>query len=257
MGGPLDIGASLEKIITMQREIYGIHPCLEQLYPIAISAGTELVIFDTDSTGERYHMVTRIPSPAPLPAKLRAAFPLEGYGNRIACVVTPDVFDTMEGYVTIFHEFVHCYQYHGCEQELRRTLQIAHEAESRNDYMWELDYPFPYPDNGFSTRYIALFAALEGKQHDEIRHCRADLKVWLDHGAFEYMVWQEWKEGFARFVENRIQRYLKLPLNNGGSKLPFKRNVFYAGGAKYTQFITDTQPSVAGDLRRLFEIMSI
>lgn len=29
----------------------------------------------------------------------------------MACVVTADVFSTMDGYVEIFHEFVHCYQF--------------------------------------------------------------------------------------------------------------------------------------------------
>ena len=101
----------LQKIFKIQKEIMDIHPLLERVFPIAIAKGGEFLIFDVDSSGKRYVFIKREPSPIPLPEKLRAAFPLEYYENRAVCVVTEDAFESLEGYVMIFHEFVHCHQW--------------------------------------------------------------------------------------------------------------------------------------------------
>lgn len=55
------------------------------------------------------------------------------------------------------------------------------------------------------------------------------IKKELDLGAYEYMVWQEWKEGFARVIENRIRDRLGLPQNAGGSSSLLIRTVFSGG----------------------------
>lgn len=38
------------------------------------------------------------------------------------------------------------------------------------------------------------------------------MKDTLTTPDYEYMVWEEWKEGFARLIENRIRNNLELKL---------------------------------------------
>jgi hypothetical protein len=45
----------------------------------------------------------------------------------MACVVTGEVFDSLEGIVTIFHEFVHCQQFETCERELKQRNPRTYE----------------------------------------------------------------------------------------------------------------------------------
>jgi hypothetical protein len=75
---------------------------------------------------------------------VRAAFPLEFYDNKACVLVSGDIFDSVQEQVTIFHEFVHCYQFNTCEVELRSGLELARNSENSEDYYWELQYPFPY-----------------------------------------------------------------------------------------------------------------
>ncbi|MGB4528172.1 MAG: hypothetical protein WBI68_01060, partial [Bacillota bacterium] len=68
--------------------------------------------------------------------------------------------------------------------------------------------------------------------------------------------WQEWKEGFARYIENKIRAYLGLPLNLAGDLIddssPFTRVSFYAGGAMLIGFLESVRPKAVRDLRLLF-----
>ncbi len=101
----------LQRIFEIQAQIETIHPLLTHVFPIALVENEQFLIFDVDPSGKRYTFVKQAPTPMPIPQGVRAAFPLECYGGKPACVVTADVFDTLDGYVTIFNEFVHCYQY--------------------------------------------------------------------------------------------------------------------------------------------------
>ena len=118
----------LQKIFYIQNKIVNIHPFLERVFPVALVEDDQFFVYDVDESGRRYVFVKRAPIPMPIPLKVRASFPLECYGGRAACVVTGDVFDSPDGYVTIFHEFVHCQQSEICEHELKQTLGIAREA---------------------------------------------------------------------------------------------------------------------------------
>lgn len=260
--------AFLARIFEVQDRVASLHPCLEHLYPVAVAEGNELAVYDVNSSGRRYDFVARVRVPMTLPDKIRAAFPLEDFGGRMAYVVTGDAFSTIEGYVEIFHEFVHCYQFEQCENDLKQTLGVATKARAENDYMWEINYPFPYEDPRVCQEYSSLLELLEsadpwlprnsalGSQksadYEEVSRCRKALRDTLDGYAFEYMVWQEWKEGFARYIENRIRNRLGLPLNLGGRIPPFSRVSFYAGGAALIGFLADSQPEVVRDLRHLF-----
>lgn len=241
----------LQKIFEIRAQITDIHPLLAHAFPIAIVDGDQFLIFDVDASGKRYIFVKQAPTPMPIPQGVRAAFPLECYGGKPACVVTDDVFDTLDGYVTLFHEFVHCYQYQTCEDRLKATLSVARQAQAANDFMWEITYPLPYNAPDFVETYAAFLEAAAQGQHNAIRDCRAQLRALLRPEDFEYMIWQEWKEGFARYIENRIKQCLDLAENHGGAGQPFSRVTFYEGGAR----LIASQTEMAADIEALFHWM--
>ena len=244
---------AFNKLVDLHQDVAGLNPALKALYPIAIVKDEQFLIFDYDQDQGGYRYRKNAPLPMPIPQGIRAAFQLESYGGRIACVVTPEVFDTLGGYVTILHEFVHCYQYETCEQDLKLTLDVARQAQERGDVMWEIEHPFPYTARDFIQPYRDFLQAVLQGNRDEILNNRMLLKDYLGCHDYEYMVWQEWKEGFARWVENRVKRELSLPENKGGLQPPYSRVSFYAGGEAYINYLAETNPMLVMDLRSLFQ----
>ena len=251
---------NLEKInalIPIHQKVAGFNPALDQLYPIAVVVGDEFRIYDHVADSVGYQFIKTAPTPMPIPVGVRAAFQLSDYGGRIACVVTPEVFDTPAGYVTILHEFVHCYQYETCEQDLKGKLDVAQLAMEKGDFMWEIEHSFPYQERTFIRAYQAFLEAVSGGDEGEILKVREALRSYLGLHDYEYMLWQEWKEGFARWVENCLRQQLGIPENQGGLILPFSRVTFYAGGAAYIDWLYEKTPSLVEDLQRLFEQISL
>jgi hypothetical protein len=246
----------VNELILIHQQVLGINPALGQLYPVVIVEGDQLLIYDCDPDPSRYKFITSVPAPMPIPKGVRAAFQLEDYGGRIACVITPEVFDTPEGYVTILHEFVHCFQYETCEQALKSKLDIAQQAQEKGDFMWELQHPFPYEAGAFTRAYSRFFKAITQGDERGLALAREELYTYLGLHDFEYLVWQEWKEGFARWVENRLLKKLGLIENRGGLEPPFSRVAFYAGGAAYIDFLQTRDPHLVNDLEVLFTRMA-
>jgi hypothetical protein len=242
--------------LDLQQEIADLHPLLERVFPIALVEDGQFHVFDANTESglerRRYTFVLQAPTPMPIPQGVRAAFPLTCYGNRPACVVTGDVFDSTEGYATVFHEFVHCQQWEICEARLKQTLGIARQAKAENDVMWELNYPFPYDNPRFVETYAALLDAAQGRRLDDMQASRRRLRKTLDHGDWEYMVWQEWKEGLARYIENQIQGRLGLRENHGGQEPPFDRVAFYEGGSRLIAALGRHEPELLHDIEALF-----
>jgi hypothetical protein len=247
-----DYSCELKRVLEVQERIGGIHPFLETLYPIAVVKDNEFFVYDVLSEGGSYRFVKEAACPMPVPQGVRAAFPLDFYENRIACVVTPEVFDSLDGYVTIFHEFMHCQQYENCEPDLKKRLGIAQNALTANDFMWEINHPFPYSKPEFVSGYSALLEAISAEDFDLLMTVHGCLKSILNGDDYEYLVWQEWKEGFARFIENLVRVRLGLAENHGGSEPPFSRVSFYEGGAGVIRFFTEKEPRLRLDLEALF-----
>jgi hypothetical protein len=245
----------LKKVFEIQNKIEDIHPFLEKTFPIAIVEDSYFYVFDTDSSGKKYIFIKKAPTQVPISKGVRAAFPLECYEGKIAAVISGEIFDSLEGYVTIFHEFMHCNQWENCELKLKKKLGIAQEAMAKNDYMWELNHPFPYQDSVFTETYSLFLKALKENKSDDIIKYRSQLKQILIKNDFEYMVWQEWKEGFARFIENRIRIRLNLPENHYGIEKPFSRVSFYEGGAGFIEFLGKQEPDLLVNIERLFHKM--
>ncbi len=69
------------------------------------------------------------------------------------------------------------------------------------------------------------------------------------------MVWQEWKEGVARFIENLISRRLGFRENHYGAEKPFSRVSFYEGGARFIGFLSRDNKNLLVDIEGLFNRM--
>ena len=250
-----DFLESLNAIIPLHQQASDLHPALKNYYPIAIVVDEQFLIFDFDPSRLCYEFKTITAAPIPVPEGVRAAFQLEAYGGRVACVVTPDVFDTRESSVTILHEFVHCYQYETCEQELMMTLDIARHAREQGDFMWEIQHAFPYTAEDFIKPYTEFLTGLNNNDESLVKASRRALMAYLGVHDYEYMVWQEWKEGFARWVENRIKRHIGCPENKAGLGKPYSRVLFYAGGESFIAYLGKTEPGLTKDLPGLFHRM--
>jgi hypothetical protein len=244
---------SLREVFQLREKIKSIHPLLKDLHPVAIAEGEALLIFKPDETRKIYVLEARTPAPMPIPKGIRAAFPLEALGNKPACVVTGEVFDSREGYVLIFHEFVHCHQFLTCEQKLKERLSVYRRAMEKKDYMWELQHPFPYTDPAFEKTYRRLLQALDSDDEPAVLECRRGLRRVLPEEDYDYMVWQEWKEGLARFLENRIRVRLGLAENNNGVEGSFSRVSFYAAGDRMIRFLADRDVNIPSDIEKMFE----
>lgn len=252
MSGPIDVQI-LKTVIELQRRFAGQHPALERCHPIAIVSDGSFHIFDLDETGEHYRYIHSSPSSMPVPEGVRAAFPLEEYGGQIVCVVTPDVFDEPGGYVTILHEFVHCHQFSNCEMALKAQLSVAQQAEKNGDHMWEIQHPFPYQDADFVEHFECFLSVASENDLAGAEKIHLGFKAFLDRQDFEYLVWQEWKEGMARWLENCIRRDLGLPVNLSGVEQPYSRVSFYASGAALIELIHREDPDLVADLPALFQ----
>jgi hypothetical protein len=245
----------ISQLIDLQHKISHLHPLLGKPFPIAIAQGDQLFIYEPDPSGERYHFSKEAALSTPIPEGVRAAFPLESLNNRIACVVTGDVFDTLDGFVTIFHEFIHCQQFETCETKLKGRLGIARKAQAAQEFMWELDHPFPYQSFEFSSLYQSFLDQTNLKDFDEVIYLRKQLKEILNREDYEYLLWEEWKEGLARWIENKIRQNLGLHENHNGQEKPFSRVSFYEGGARFIERLELFEPGISFEIENLFQFM--
>ena len=241
--------SQLQQIFTLQQQIQDIHPFLKKLYPVAIVKDEQFLVYDVAEASSEYHFAGAFPTPMPIPQGVRAAFHIEDYSNRVACVVTDDVFEEEGGYITIFHEFLHCQQWNTCEMRIKENLKIAQQEWAKGNQMWEINHPFPYEDEDFLRLYQAFF---QTNTLAEAMSIRTELHRLLPQMDYEYMVWQEWKEGFARRTENLMRARLGIRLNQGKNLPPYDRVTFYAGGEHFIDLIAAEEPTLVEDIEALF-----
>ncbi len=246
----------LVRVFEYRDILKGVHPFVKHLYPIAIAQDGYFYVFDLNSDQTQYELMAHAPTNMPVPEGVRAAFPLDFYGGKAACIVTGDVFDTPMGYVTIFHEFIHCHQWETVEPALRKELPLAQHAIEKQDYMWEMSHPFPYGEKSVEETYRRFVHALEIGDEEAIWLNRKALQQMLSPFDYQYMVWQEWKEGFALFIENKLRQQLGLEKNQVGRAGALSRLAFYAGGEAYIKHLLKENPSLETDLEALFNKMA-
>lgn len=246
------LDSSLTELVKLLTEVKDIHPCLKEFYPIAVPYADSLLIFDYNSVSGRYSFVKETVQPFPLPDGIQASFPLSDYDNRPTCIVSPETFKSKSGYVTVMHEFIHCCQYSSVETGLKQSLEVYNKAMKKKDYSWEITYSFPYGDSMFIDYYNRFKTALERDSIESAKQYRIKLKAYLNRTDFEYMLWEEWKEGLARYVENKINDRLKLNRNDYGKDEPYNRVSFYYSGELFITRLTEVDPGLAGEMKSLF-----
>jgi hypothetical protein len=245
----------LVRVFEYRDSLEGVHPFVKGLYPIAIAEDGYFYVFDLDNSKTHYRIMAYEEIEMKVPRGTRAAFPLQFYDNKCACVVTGEVFDNPEGYVVIFHEFIHCHQWHTVEPGLRSELPLAVKSQKEGNFMWEIEHPFPYHDKWFVKTYGEFMEAARNHDHEKVARLREELSSVLNDDDYQYMVWQEWKEGFALLIENKMREHLNLPKNMVGTAEPYSRTVFYAGGSAYIEYLAQKNPDLLTDLEALFYAM--
>lgn len=246
----------LSQLLETQKKIRTVSSIFDNHYPVAIVVDNTFEVYDITLENDRYTFIKSAPCPFPIPQGVRAAFPLECYGERTSAVISPDAFDMQEGYVFILHEFVHCAQSMECESTLKDQLSIAREYKQKNDYMWEINHPFPYEQPTFEHLFTKYMDVLSAHNYQEIEHMRHQLSGVLSRFDFEYMLWQEWKEGFARFLENKIRNRLGIQENHRGVEMPFNRISFYESGSRLLTALEKKNSNIVNDMRKAFGEMA-
>ncbi|WP_346939460.1 hypothetical protein [uncultured Clostridium sp.] len=71
------------------------------------------------------------------------------------------------------------------------------------------------------------------------------------------MIWQEFKEGFARYIENLIREKLEVNINSNRLKEPFSRASFYELGSRYISAILKENPEIKRNIKCIYDRINI
>lgn len=236
--------------VDAYREIAAsIHPAWEKVYPVCVLSGDTLSLY-------RYHQgdgwVPEKQKPAPdwMWGEIRAAFPLDIAGWETTCVVDAKALGNDE-VAFVYHEFVHCYQAATCENTIKATMELARENPGNGK--WELDYPFPYHNEFVAEKYLEMMNAAERGDSLTVRRTRAEIYTRVTPRDWEYLVWQEFKEGSARHLENRLRARIGQPLSKSRREKPLNRVTFYEGGDLMITLLLQTEPSLVYDFPKIWK----
>lgn len=149
---------------------------------------------------------------------LAASFPVEGVPSVV--IGTPKALNASptQWTLTAAHEMFHVLQMNRGSFQKVTTLKIVEEA---GDGSWQLNFPFPYKDSDvmrlMHLEGYPLYLAVEQSETDAkvrynagtSRDATEVLKSFLaaktgDDRAYHYALFQEWKEGVARYTEFRL-----------------------------------------------------
>lgn len=244
---------SIKRACELHENIRGLDESLEKLYPIAVTDNNTFYVFDIMQPGSPFEFVCEQPSQMFLPANILAAFPLEFYHNKAAAVIGARELENPDNHVFIYHEFVHCYQFDHYEPQIKKELEIQRQQAS--NVMWELNYPFPYEDDVFVSITRDLQSVPIGNEYELFACYHKKMKDHLAQIDYEYMVWQEWKEGYARYVENLIREKLGMKRTRTILSPPFDRVCFYEIGSRYIEGLAKADKTLRKDMLKLFAVM--
>ncbi|WP_440117817.1 hypothetical protein [Paenibacillus sp. QZ-Y1] len=241
----------INELQEIQKDLVNIHPLFTKHYPVVVAFESLLYIYDYASKTQQYEWVKTVPDDLNIPEGCLAAFPVHHMDGRMCAVVTDAVFQNFEQKIYLFHEFVHCYV---CEhyESIRDRLAITHTMKERKRITWEIDYDFPYEKESFKLLMTELLSALKHKDMNQIKETRIALIQLLSDEEVDYWTWQEWNEGYARYIENLIREKFGLKINHLGDAPPFNRLVFYECGSEYISLLACEQPDLHTDLEELF-----
>jgi len=244
-----EIETALSPVLKKKQEACSIHSFFNYNYPIGIGISDKLHIFREHSGAYQYE--TTITLPMQIPEGTKAAFPVDKLGE-CCCIVTPGCLEKSDCFATILHEFVHCYQSRTCEEKLKAKLEIHQRAIVAQDHMWEIYHPFPYEN----LDYLKFLKNITGYDFDQIMVAMSTLSEKLESFDYEYMIWQIWKEGFARYIENQILRMNTMEENNNGNdpESPDRISLYFIGDKFWTQ-LKLRNPTLFDDIEEVFTLM--
>jgi len=245
----------MDNIIKMHNDIKNIHVSLDKLYPITVINNGYFFVFDVNETGNEYEFKIKAETQMPVSGDILAAFSLDFYNMKPSAIISKNTLENQNNYIFIFHEFVHCFQMENGEFDIRKNLTIEKQEMAKNNYSWELNYSFPYNDDYFIKNTIELSNYFTNGDYENVLNYHRKMKAYLQKIEFEYMTWQEWKEGYARYVENLIRKELGLQMNNNMLTQPFGRVHFYEIGNKYIEMLIKNDEELNNDIVKLFKKM--
>ena len=246
----------LSKIVQMHSSIVNIDNSLNKLYPITIVENNTFYVFDYEKPNNKYKYIMEQSLPnISIPSDIMACFPLDFYDMKASAVISTSALDNIVGNTLIFHEFVHCYQYENYENDIKNTLQLHMQNMKIDNYMWEINYAFPYDDIYFINKVEELNTHYMTNDTKNIKLFYKAMKDYLKQEDYEYMIWQEWKEGYARYVENKIRTHYNLDISKNEIVEPFDRVPFYELGSRHIDLIINTLNISQLDMKKLFDLI--
>jgi len=247
--------AFLDEIIIMHGIIKDIHKSLNKLYPIAIVNNGYFFVFEPNEIGNKYEFKLKEKIPMPFSGDIFAAFPPDFYEMKSSAVISKNILENKNNFVSIFHEFVHCFQMENGEFDIKNGLSIAKQEMGKNNYSWEINYPFPYDNEYFKNKTIELSDFFANGDYENVNIYHKEMKAHLQETEFEYLIWQEWKEGFARYIENLINAKIGSHLNTNVLRPPFDRVHFYEIGSNYIKMLIMNDKELENNILDLFHRM--
>jgi hypothetical protein len=238
----------IKKIHKLHEKIRHLDESLKELHPIAVVDNNTFFVFDINEYEKQYKFIMEYLSPWELPEEVLAAFPLDFYQNKSTAIISASKLEDPNNYAFVFHEFVHCFVWNKCELSIRKELKIEKQQREANNMIWEMNYQFPYEDDIFINMTTEL---------DDISSYHKEMKKYLNETDFEYMIWQEWKEGFARYVENLVREELKMEKNSNALNPPFDRVCFYEIGSRHIKALIENDKTLNDDMGKLFYRMML
>jgi len=249
--------AFLDNIIKMHDIVKNIHASLEKLYPITVINDGYFFVFDKNEAGDKYEFRRKVETSVAVPGNILTAFHLDFYDMRPSVVISKDMLGNPGNFILVLHEFVHCFQLENGAVEIRNGLSIQKQEMVKNNYNWEIDFPFPYSNEYFIDKTMELSDSFKKGRYEKIVIYRNCMRTYFHKAEYEYMIWQQWKEGFARYVENLIRKELGLQLNGNILRPPFGKVHFYEIGSKYIEMLLGKEDGLNDNIVKIFYKMFV
>lgn len=250
--GPEEVSCSLadqrvrrlSELHTLQLRVQSVHALLEADYLLGIGIEDRLQIYRRTHAG--YSFVDEYRVAMLIPESTCAAFPVPQVNDAVA-VLTDVTLNERYGLISALHEFVHCFQYRECEDECRRQLPAAWEA--RKESMWEIQYGMDYENLQLRKLVYDLGRGAKRGVLDQLKRLLRE----LGDTDQQYFLWQVWKEGFARYVENRVRSVLHVRENTEGRSLDRvdRRSLYFIGDKVWREL--DRETKYSRDIRDGFD----
>ncbi|GMQ58180.1 hypothetical protein AN1V17_25750 [Vallitalea sediminicola] len=246
----LQVQSCLDNVSRIQLKMQQIHPLYKRNYPLIIVKDDKGYIYDKNHK-ENYCFIKEFRFSIHVSDDIAACFCLDDYYNKFCCFMGYELLEKEIFPMLCLHEMVHCYQGVEVEEELKKKLMIYDEDSP----MWEIDYKFNYDDEKFVELFGQYLYSLNNEDIKQVIYKRKILLENLDKGDREFFIWQEWKEGFARFLENRVREQVGMKQNIRGNRIPYSRISFYNSGDLFISHIYKHNPKLIQDIKTLFECM--